>query len=88
MISDIVLNTIQFYFIYFFAAENQERCPSLHRLTLRDVFSASKGKTPSHFLYCFLIDFSRLLMTSANSLDPDRDRQNVGPDLDPDRLTI
>ena len=25
----------------------------------------------------------RLLITFANSLDPDQDRQNVGPDLDP-----
>ena len=27
-------------------------------------------------------DFCHLLITSANSLDPDQDRQNVGPDLD------
>ena len=27
-------------------------------------------------------DFCRLLITFANSLDPDQDRQNVGPDLD------
>ena len=26
-------------------------------------------------------DFCRLLITFANSLDPDQDRQNVGPDL-------
>ena len=25
-------------------------------------------------------------VTFANSLDPDQDRQNVGPDLDPKRL--
>ena len=24
----------------------------------------------------------------ANSLNPDQDRQNVGPDLDPNRLTL
>ena len=29
-----------------------------------------------------------LLMTFANSLDPDQARQNVGPDLDPNWLTI
>ena len=28
-------------------------------------------------------DFCCLLITFANSLDPDQDRQNVGPDLDP-----
>ena len=28
------------------------------------------------------------LKTFANSLDPDQDRQNVGPDLDPNGLTI
>ena len=33
-------------------------------------------------------DFSCLLMTFANSLDPDQDPQNVGPDLDPNCLTL
>ena len=33
------------------------------------------------------VKFGRLLITFANSLDPDQDRQNVGPDLDPNRLT-
>ena len=33
-------------------------------------------------------DFCRLLITFANSLDPDQDRQNVDPDLDPNRLTL
>ena len=28
-------------------------------------------------------DFCRLLITFANSLDPDQEQQNVGPDLDP-----
>ena len=28
-------------------------------------------------------DFCCLLITLANSLDPDQDQQNVGPDLDP-----
>ena len=32
--------------------------------------------------------FYRLLITFANSLDPDQDRQNVGPDLDPNALTL
>ena len=29
-----------------------------------------------------------LLITFANSLDPDQARQNVGPDLDPNCLTL
>ena len=29
-----------------------------------------------------------LLITFANSLDPDQDRHSVGPDLDPDHLTL
>ena len=33
-------------------------------------------------------DFCRLLIIFANSLDPDQARQNVGPDLDPDCLTL
>ena len=32
-------------------------------------------------------DFCCLLITFANSLDPDQARQNVGPDLDPNCLT-
>ena len=31
---------------------------------------------------------SLLAATSANSLDPDQDRQNVGPDLGPNSLTL
>ena len=31
-------------------------------------------------------DFCRLLITFANSLDPDQDRQNVGPDMKPKPL--
>ena len=33
-------------------------------------------------------DFCCLLITFANSLDPDQDRQDVGPDLDPNCLTL
>ena len=33
-------------------------------------------------------DFCRLVITFANSLDPDQARQNVGPDLDPNCLTL
>ena len=33
-------------------------------------------------------DFYRLLIIYANSLDPDQARQNFGPDLDPNCLTL
>ena len=32
-------------------------------------------------------DFCCLIITFANSLDPDQAQQNVGPDLDPNCLT-
>ena len=34
------------------------------------------------------VDFCRLLMVFANSLDPGQARQNVGPDLDPSSLIL
>ena len=42
------------------------------------------------FPHCFLDsgDFNCLVITFANSLFPDQNRQNVGPDLDTDRLTL
>ena len=33
-------------------------------------------------------DFCHLLVKFANSLDPDQDRHNVGPDLDPNCLAL
>ena len=33
-------------------------------------------------------EFCRLLIIFANSLDPDQDRQNVGPDVYPNSLTL
>ena len=33
-------------------------------------------------------EFCSLLTIFANSLDPNQARQNVGPDLDPNRLTL
>ena len=41
----------------------------------------------SSFLKLASGDFCCLLIAFANSLDPDQDRQNVGPDLDPNYLT-
>ena len=41
-----------------------------------------------HFFFCWVyIDFCRLLITFTNNLDPDQDRQNNDPDLDPNGLT-
>ena len=34
-------------------------------------------------LYTVIDNFCHLLITFANSLDPDQSRQNVAPDLDP-----
>ena len=36
----------------------------------------------------FTLSFCRVLITFANSLDPDKDRHSVGPDLDPNCLTL
>ena len=36
----------------------------------------------------FFAYWCRLLIAFANSLDPDEARQNVGPDLDPNCLTL
>ena len=33
-------------------------------------------------------DFFHLLITVADSLDPDQDRHSVGPDLDPNCLSL
>ena len=35
-----------------------------------------------------IIKFCRLQMVFANNLGPDQDQQNVGPDLDPNCLTL
>ena len=44
----------------------------------------------NHFVNSSLASghFCHLLLTIGNSLDPDQDRQNVGPDLDPNCLTL
>ena len=40
------------------------------------------------FALSLLAAICHLLITFAYSLDPDQDQQNVGPDLDPNRLTL
>ena len=41
-----------------------------------------------HQLFPACGDFCHLLITFANSLDPDQAQQIVGPDLDPNRLIL
>ena len=55
----------------------------------RDVLEWSFSDVLDHFK-SFLAsgDFCCLLITFANRLDPVQDRQNVGPDLDPNGLTL
>ena len=53
-------------------------------LELRSVFLDTRKALTLCLASC---DFCRLLITFANSLDPDQDQQNVGPDLDPNYLT-
>ena len=43
---------------------------------------------PECLTSCLLFIASRLLITFANSLDLDQDQHSVGPDLDPNRLTL
>ena len=61
-----------------------------------------KSGTWQYLVYCFKCfkwkqiltlflargNFYLLLMIFANSLEPDQDRQDVGPDLDPNSLTL
>ena len=44
--------------------------------------------TGFHYFFLASRDFCRLLITFANSLDPDQDQHNVGPDPDPNLLTL
>ena len=42
-----------------------------------------------NFLFpCKSGNYYHLLKTFTNSLEPDEDQQNVGPDLDPNALTL
>ena len=65
---------------------------NLHRLlrVFIGLLSRMMGNSQTFFKNFFhaIGDFWCLLITFANSLDPDQDRQNVGPDLDPNRLTL
>ena len=53
------------------------------KLTLAKVFAKNVfNSLPTSGNFCCL------LITFANSLNPDQARQNVGPDLDPNCLTL
>ena len=39
-------------------------------------------------IHCLLVAICRLLITFADSLEPDQDRLNSGPDLDPNRFAL
>ena len=53
-------------------------------------YSGQDCQVSLYFFNSFLAsgDFFRLLITFANSLDPDQGQQNVGPDLDAIHLTL
>ena len=53
------------------------------KLTLAKVLARKYQQVVSYLTLCPLC----LLITFANSLDPDQARQNVRPDLDPNCLT-
>ena len=57
------------------------------------MFKLGLGRIHVQFTYTFssiLVsgNICRPLITFANSLDPDQDQQNFGPDLDPNGLTL
>ena len=70
----------------------------LYQVTnFKDGFSLDKGHLmlPVKDIVSFFINFflascklCHLLITFVNSLDPDQDQHHVGPDLDPNHLTI
>ena len=53
-----------------------------------NLFVPSCEKNSLFILTLSLLVVTCLLITFANSLDLDQDRQNVGPDLDPNLLTL
>ena len=63
---------------------------NLHSMPFRVKLLECIGPQIVRYANSFLArgDFSHLLIYFVNSLDPDEDRQNVGPDLDPNSLTL
>ena len=59
-----------------------------HKYSQPCVMQAPKGRLKVFNSFPASGDFCCLLTTFANSLDPDQAWQNVGPDLDPNCLTL
>ena len=57
-------------------------CRASHRVRHQTAFSDAKGVAGEFVYQC------RLLITSANSLDPDQAQQIIGPDQGPNCLTF
>ena len=58
------------------------------KLTLAKALARKYQQVVSYLTICpSRVDFCCLLITFANSLDPDQAGQNVRPDLDPNCLT-
>ena len=61
---------------------------------IESMHGKNRDITPKIGLYAILNSllasyiFCHLLLIFVKSLDPDQDRQNVGPDLDPNGLTL
>ena len=71
-------NAIFRYQIFrFFLAD--EKCQFFRGIVSFNPFLASGN-------FCYLLVFTDI--SFANSVDPDQDRHSVGPDLDPNRLTL
>ena len=77
--------------------QNLQASQSLHcSHTQSNGIDKDSGKILASLGYCICMlhsflassDFCPLLITFANSLDPDQDQQNTGPDLDQNRLTL
>ena len=64
------------------------------KFPILDLMLLSKNSVPFEGLYSSNIsflangDFCCMMITFANSLDPDQDRQNIDSDMDPNRLTL
>ena len=56
----------------------------------RNIISKIRSKVTDYAALTFtkVATSKEMLKTFANSLDPNQDRQNVGPDLDPNRLIL
>ena len=91
-ISEVEFQCVKQYFHKFSVLENLrndfQKSLNFHKLSCMKLVT-----TYLHFIWELTlpwigVTFCRLLITLPNSLDPDQDGQNVGPDLDPNCLTL